>query len=104
MEKYKVNWTAESRKDITRIYNYLLYNFEESDTARNLYYKIINSISKLSWFPERNPDISYYGNFNKQCRRLRVDKFIIIYKIDFNLCEIYILHIFHSKQNYLNLI
>ena len=104
MDRYKVNWTYSSMRDLTRIYNYLFYHFKEPDTARNLYNKILNSVLKLSSLPERCPDISYYGNFNKNCRRLRVDKFIIIYKVDIQSKEIYILHIFHSNQNYLNLI
>jgi len=45
-------------RDLTRIYDYLLYHFREPDTARNLYNKIINNILKLTSFPERYPDIS----------------------------------------------
>ncbi len=104
MGKYKIVWSPKSLTDLNRLYGYILHNLKEPDTARNLYNKIINSISKLTSFPERYPDISYYGKFNKNCRRLRVDKFIIIYKVDINSKEIFILHIFHSNQNYLNLI
>ena len=51
-----------------------------------------------------NVELAYYGKADKNLRSLRVDNFIIIYKFDFETHDIFILHIFHSKQNYFNLL
>lgn len=104
MEKYKIIWSPEALTDLDISVRYLLYNLKEPDTARNLYNKIITSISRLTHLPERNPDLLYYGISDRHSRRLRVENYIILYDIDIFKRDIYILHIFHSKQNYLNLI
>ena len=104
MEKYKVNLTKEATGELERIFYYITHNLKEPTTARNLYNKILNAVFSLKYFPERNRDASYYGICDKYTRRLRVEKYIILYDVDIYNKDVYITHIFHSKQNYLNLI
>lgn len=104
MEKHKVNWTKEATEDLEKIFYYISYNLKEPNTARNLYSKILNAVFSLKYFPGRNRDASYYGIHDKCSRRLRVEKYIILYDVDIYNKDVYITHIFHSNQNYLNLI
>ena len=104
MDKYRIIWSPRASSRLLELYNYLIYKLKEPITARNLYNKILYETSKLKCFPAKYPDLSYYGKINKSYRRLRVDKFIIIYKVDFDTSKVFILDIFHSNQNYLNLI
>lgn len=104
MEKHKVNWTIEATEDLEKIIYYITYNLKETTTARNLYNKILNTVLTLKYFPERNRDATYYGIYDKCSRRLRVGKYIILYDVDIYNKDVYITHIFHSNQNYLNLI
>ena len=104
MEKYKVVWSPKALTDLNRSYRYIFRNLKEPDTARNLYNKIMNNVLALENLPQRNPDLMYYGIYDKHSRRLRVENYIILYDVDVSNLEVHILHIFHSKQNYLNLI
>ena len=104
MKTYKVLWSFEAKIRLMDTYKYISSNLQNSVAARNLYNKLLYETSKLKYFPARHPDLSYYGKINKSYRMLRVDKFIIIYKINFKMSKVFILNIFHSNQNYLNLI
>ena len=104
MNKHKIIWSPRALEELNRSYKYISYNLMETNTARNLYNKIMKSVSGLKYFPGRYPDLSYYGNADKNFRRLRVDNFIIIYRVNSKTRDIFILHIFHSKQNYFNLL
>ena len=104
MKTYKVLWSFEAKIRLMDTYKYISSRLQNSVAARNLYNKILYETSKLKCFPAKYPDLSYYGKINKNYRRLRVDKFIIIYKVDFDTSKVFILDIFHSNQNYLNLI
>lgn len=104
MINYKITWSPKAIKGLKKSYEYVFCRLKEPTTARNLYNKIINVVSNLQSFPERYPDISYYGKVDKNYRRLRVDKFIIIYKVKSITYDVFILNIFHSNQNYFNLL
>lgn len=104
MVKYRIIWSPRASSRLLELYNYLIYKLKGPIIARNPYNSILYETSKLKFFPARYPDLSYYGKIGKSYRRLRVDKFIIIYKVNFKISKVYILDIFHSNQNYLNLI
>lgn len=104
MDKYKIIWSPKALTDLNRTYEYIFYNLKEPDTARNLYNEIINAVFALGNLPQRNPDLMYYGIYDKHSRRLRVENYIVLYDVDIFNLEVNILHIFHSKQNYLNII
>ena len=104
MEKYNINLTNDATEELEKILNYITYNLKEPITARNLYNSILNAVFSLRFLPERNPDASYYGIYDNRSRRLRVENYIILYDVFTLNKEVYILHIFHSKQNYFNLL
>ena len=56
-----------------------------------MYYEIKNIVSTLSIFPERYIKIQ---NFRDNIRKLTINKFVIIYKVDNVKNQVYILHIF----------
>ena len=68
---------------------------------RKVYAEVRNTVSSLSIFPERYSKIN--NNFNtKNVRKLPINKYVVIYEVNNEKNEIYLLHIFSQKQDYLN--
>ncbi|OKZ64952.1 MAG: hypothetical protein BHW02_05365 [Clostridium sp. 28_12] len=98
MKEYNVNLTNQFLEELEKI----LYFFPNSYLyKKKLYYDIRNTVSTLSIFPERYMKLK---NDKKNIRKLIVNKFIIIYKVDNINEKVYILHIFSEKQDYYNLL
>lgn len=98
MKEYRVNLTSQFKEELKK----LLYFFPHSyNTRRKLHNEIGNTVLSLSIFPERysktNKDFKMYN-----IRKIPINKFVIIYEVDNEKDEVYILHIFSEKQDYLN--
>ena len=80
----------------------VLYFFRNKfPTKRKMFAEIRNTVLSLSIFPERYSKIN--KNFNtKNIRKLPINKYVVIYEVDNEKDEAYILHIFSQKQDYLN--
>ena len=98
MKEYKINLTAQFKEELKES----LYFFPHSyNTKRKLHHDIRNTVASLSIFPER------YSKINKEfkeqnIRKIPINKFVVIYEVDNEKDEVYILHIFLQKQDYLN--
>lgn len=98
MKEYNVNVTNQFLEELDEI----LYFFPNSNLLkRKMYYEIKNIVSTLSIFSEIYIKIQ---NFRDNIRKLTINKFVIIYKVDNVKNQVYILHIFSEKQDYYNLI
>lgn len=100
---YKIITTSNFETEFLKIYNYIRLNLKEPLIANKFYSKIFSSITSLNYFLERYPKFSYFKNHNSNIRKLIVDKYVIIYQVNNNSNEVFILHIFHCSQNYLDL-
>ena len=98
MKEYKVNLTTQFKEELKKS----LYFFPHSyNTKRKLHHDIRNTVASLSIFPERYSKIN--KNFNtKNVRKLPINKYVVIYEVNNKKDEIYLLHIFSQKQDYLN--
>lgn len=99
-KKYKVIWLNSFKTELSHIYFYLCNNLKQHYSAKNLHTRISKLLSSLSYFPERYPKLSIH----KDIRKIVFNKYIILYTVNLNTQEVFILHIFHSSQNYLNLL
>lgn len=99
MIKYKIITTKVFEEELQEIYEYISFSLIEPKIAYKLYYKIINSISKLNYFPKK-----YFKLTNYNLHRMIINNYVIIYQVDNINQKVYILHIFHNAQDYLNLL
>lgn len=99
MNKYKIIIADSFDEELDEIYFYILYFLKEPNIAKRIYNKIINRVLLLEQFPEGYPKLHY--NI-PNLRKLFVNNYIIIYRIDNQIKQVQIVHIFHSKLNYLN--
>lgn len=100
--KYNITWSPKAYRDLENIYTYIKYYLKEKSTADNVVKKILNSISNLSYFPEKYLRIENIGTIGRNIRKMPVSNYIIIYEINNTSRQIFILHIFHNSQNYIN--
>lgn len=81
--------------------NIIYYSLSSPKSKKNLYQKIKTSISHLDYFPERFYKISHIPKYkNLNIHKLPIDKYVIIYQVNKDLKEVYVLHIFYGNQNY----
>ena len=94
--KYEINQTPTFEAELQRIYIYIRFYLLEPTTAENTLKTIINKIQSLQYLPE---SFSCF-NAKKNLRMLHVKKYVIIYEVDNKSHKVFILHIYHSSQNY----
>ncbi|MCL2354608.1 MAG: type II toxin-antitoxin system RelE/ParE family toxin [Oscillospiraceae bacterium] len=100
--EYKLIFTAESRNEIKKIYNYISKELYAEGAAKELMEKIEESVNNLKHFPFMHQKVDKYGGVNKEYRRVVVKNFIIIYDIEKDNKTVYIDHIFYGGSNYSN--
>ena len=99
---YEIKQTKQFELELRNIYNYLLFHFQEPITAEKNLRNIIEKVYSLQYYPERFPRITTYNHDNYNLRKLSVKNYIVIYQVNNDTHEVYILHIFHSSQDYYN--
>jgi len=100
MKRCEINLTKTFREELNNIINYIKSSLKEPNIANVLHSKIIDSIYSLEFFPARFVKLNKYNILN--LRKLQVGKYVIIYLVDDFIHKVYILHIFHGSQNYLD--
>lgn len=102
MKEYKINLTHQFLEELDKVLYFFSYSYL---TRRKIYNEVRNIVLSLSIFPERYSQIKEHEKFRTEnIRKLSIDKFIIIYEVDNTKNEVYVLHIFSEKQDYLNLL
>ena len=102
MNKYNIKTTKAFEEELLDIYSYIVDYLQEPKIANEKYKKIRNKILSLQYLPERYSRIFKSKFKNRNLRKLLINNFIIIYEVKNDTNEVFILHIFYKKQNYLN--
>ena len=100
MKEYRIILEPQFKEEL----NSILYLFPHSNASRKkLHTEIRNTVLSLEIFPERYHKMRETKNIQEEnIRKLPINKFIIVYQVDNEKDEVYILHIFSQKQDYLN--
>ena len=100
MKEYRIILEPQFKEEL----NSILYLFPHSNlTRKKLHTEIRNTVLSLEIFPERYGQIDEYENLRTEnIRKLPINKYVVIYEVDNEKDEVYILHIFSQKQEYLN--
>ena len=102
--KYELKMTNRAKKDLDDIYNYISECLMEDKTAQNLINKIERMILRLESFPESCAVIDNLNKKNKVYRKLVINNYIVIYRVDKKYKMLYIVRVVYGGQNYLNYI
>ena len=96
---YQVKPTHTFKLELLNIIHYIKTSLKQSQNAIFLYNRILRKISSLNFMPERYARIN---NSNKNLIKVLINKYIIIYETNNFTREVFILHIFHTSQDYFN--
>lgn len=100
MKEYRIILEPQFKEEL----NSILYLFPHSNiTRKKLHTEIRNTVLSLEFLPERYGKINKYEKLRiENIRKLPINKYVVIYEVDNEKDEVYILHIFSQKQDYLN--
>ena len=100
MNKYKIQFSKDARKDLIDIYSYIKYNLQEPNIAKKLIDKIKKEIYKL----ENNPTI--YAIIKDEIikkrviRKIKVNNHIVFYKVEEKNKIVEIVRIMYGRRNW----
>ncbi|MBP3831522.1 MAG: type II toxin-antitoxin system RelE/ParE family toxin [Clostridia bacterium] len=104
MNKYKIQFSKDARKDLKDIYIYIKYSFQEPVIAKKLIDKIKKEIYKL----EDNPTI--YAIIRdeiikkREIRKVKVNNYIVFYRLEENNKIVEIVRIMYGRRNWTNIL
>ncbi len=100
--KYEVILTEKAKIELKGIYDYISKSLMSEIAAKNLYNKVKDSILRLEDFPESCSIIEHYKDNKYQYRKLVINNYLVIYRIDEENKKVYIVRIIYGKRNYIN--
>ena len=100
---YKIIFTNDAISEMENSFEYISKELYAPNAANDLMLKIDKSIENLKYMPKMYNIIKKYDELNLEYRKVVVKQYCIIYTINEDDKEVYIIHFYHSKQDYLNL-
>ena len=100
--KYEVIITERAKQELKEIYDYISKSLMEENTADKLIDKIEKELLQLEYIPEWFSVIENYRKKDFEYRRLPINNYVAIYRIDKEKREVYIIRIVYGGRNYLN--
>lgn len=95
---FKIKYDKEYYHELREIYLYIKHRLKEEKIARKEIRKIMEKIKVLETFPRAFKLFRKEKDF--EYRKFIIKNYVIIYKINFKIKEINILHIYNQKQKY----
>lgn len=97
LKKYSVVITDDAKQDLADIYNYISIDLSSPVYAANQLTRIKESIISLGEFPKRYKTLELEIDGKKDIRRMPVDNYNVLYKIDNN--RVVVLYILYSASD-----
>jgi len=96
MEKYKVLWTANARKDLEEIIEYIAH--DSIETVKKQYEKIKETVKQLSLFPEKGRMIPELVEQNiRKYRETIISPWRLMYKVENKI--VYVMAVIDGRRN-----
>ena len=100
--RYEVILTDKAKEELEGIYNYISKSLLSKNTANNVMKRIENKILNLTQIPESYSIIEPYIQTNEKYKKLIINNYIVVYRIDYDNNKVYVIRIIYGKRNYLN--
>ena len=82
MNKYKIQFSKDARKDLIDTYIYINYNLQEPAIAKKLIAKLREEINKLKDNPTIYAVIKDEIIKKREIRKIKVNNYIVFYKVE----------------------
>ena len=104
MNKYKIQFSKDARKDLKDIYIYIKYNLQEPIIAKKLIDKIRKEIYKLEDNPIVYTIIKDEIIKKREIRKIKVNNYIVFYRVEENNKIVEIVRIMYGRRNWTKII
>ena len=98
--KYNISYTAQSRRDLDEIWNYLVAECQNTLAAERTVNNIMGDIDQLESFAELGPALSSIADVKSDYRFLVTGSYLTFYRV--SGAEIYIDRILYGRRDYLS--
>lgn len=98
--EYHLTLTDSFKEELSEIYDYISYRLKEKEIAEKLVRLVYKRIEDLYMFPRSFMKMYKSKKIKGDIHRLVIRKYIVLYTI--NKKEVFIIHIFNQRMNYLN--
>ncbi|MBR3324819.1 MAG: type II toxin-antitoxin system RelE/ParE family toxin [Clostridia bacterium] len=98
--EYHIQIADEFKEEMSEIYEYISFNLKEPEIADKLEYLVYKRIEDLYMFPRSFMKMYKSKKIKGDIHRLAIKNYIVLYTI--NKKEVFIIHIFNQRMNYLN--
>ena len=100
MNKYKIQFSKDARKDLIDTYSYIKYNLQEPAIAKKLIAKLREEINKLKDNPTIYAVIKDEIIKKREIRKIKVNNYIVFYKVEENRSRVEIVRIMYARRNW----
>ena len=95
-EHYEVIYSPDAQRDLEDIYNYIKFSLLDSFAATRQFNHLRAIARSLSTFPARYAHVEWPRWAAYDIRKVAVDNYVIIYRIDEHLATVFIVRIFYG--------
>ena len=100
MNKYKIQFSKDSKKDLVDTYSYIKYNLRETAIAKKLIAMIREEINKLKDNPTIYAVIKDEFIKMREIRKIKVNNYIVFYKVEEKNKIVEIVRIMYGRRNW----
>lgn len=104
MNKYKIQFSKDARKDLIDIYSYIRYNLQEPTIAKKLEKRIREEVYKLEDNPTIYAIIKDEIIRKREIRKIKVNNYIVFYKVEENNSIVEIVRIMYGRSNWIKIL
>ena len=101
MDSYEVIMTPDAISNLTELRDYIADVLLAPDIARDYIQRIREELGTLKNMPKRHILVEWEPWRSRGIRRMNVENFIIYYRVDEVLMQIYILNVIYNKRDQL---
>lgn len=99
---HRVHYSPEALNDLDSIWDYIIIEFCDIETASGIIGEITSTIERLEDYPELGAELSAFVNMQSNYRFLTVKNHKVFYRIECG--EVYIDRILHDKRDFMNVL
>ncbi len=95
-DHYEVIYSLDAQRDLENIYNYIKFSLLDSFAATRQFNHLRTAARSLSTFPARYARVEWPRWSAYNIRKVAVDNYVILYRIDEHLATVFIVRIFYG--------
>ncbi|RAK08107.1 addiction module RelE/StbE family toxin [Halanaerobium saccharolyticum] len=97
---YSLKITKQAYNDLDNIYSYIVSEFDDKASAKNLLNKIEDKVLRLKQFPLSGSLVADQVLQNKGYRKLIINKYVAFYLVNEDENEVVIMRVLSGRQKY----